>query len=685
MKKLITWMLAALMLALPFTGALAEDEILQLPGMNDAQGAQQEETERPEADTRPEVGAQDLTKLVVGSTTQMSGHFLGDIWGNNTADIDVRTLVHGYDVVAWTQDAMYTVDPSVVATATVVDDAEGNRTYVLQLQRGLMYNDSTPVTARDYVFSLLLRGAPQIAQIGGETAGVAHIVGYEDYVSGRTPYFAGVRFLDNFSFSITIKAEYLPFFYELTMLSTVPYPIGVIAPGCTIADDGTGAYVANADATVTEPLFTAELLEQTILAPQTGYLSHPTVSSGPYRLTGYDEEAHVATFEINEYYLGNYEGQRPTIPELEYRQVSNEEAVEKLLSGEIGLLNKGTDSEVIAAGLEQFAQDALGSQNYPRSGLGFLSFACEQGPGQFEAVRKAVAYALDRDAFTAEFTGNYGQTVDGYYGFGQWMVQMVNGTLSHLAEGEVETAGQTQAWTELTLENLTHYAKDLERAEALLAEDGWTLNEQGEAYVKGTDAVRYKRVDGELMRLSLKWAKLAENRAADLLEAALVEPLAEIGMEIVAEEISFAQLLRHYYRQEARTYDLFYLATNFVLVFDPFTIYNEAEDYNGALMNTTGYVDENLQRMALDMRQTEAGDYLSYCQKWVKFQEYWNSVLPAIPLYSNVYFDLYTTKLQDYAATSNQTWADAILYAWLGDPVETPDEEITTDDILILP
>ena len=675
-KRLLSLVLTALLLALPVLPGLAEDEILNpLAGKEAAQ---------PEA--LPDGAApEEMTKLVVGSTTEMSGNFLGDIWGNNTADIDVRTLLHGYDVVAWTQEAMYTINPSVVLSATVVDDREGNRTYVMELRRGLMYNDSTPITARDYVFSLLLRGAPQIKAIGGETSGVSHILGYEDYANGTTPYFAGVRFLNNFSFSITIKAEYLPFFYELTMLSTVPYPISVIAPGCTVADDGNGAYVTNADAAVAEPVFTPELLKETLLAPETGYVSHPTVSSGPYRLTSYDEEAHVAQFEINEYYLGNYEGQKPVIPELEYRQVSNEEAIGKLLSGEIGLLNKGTDSEVIAAGLEQFAQDALGSQNYPRSGLGFISFACEQGPAQFEAVRKAVAYALDRDAMTADFTGNYGQTVDGYYGFGQWMVQMVNGTLSHLAEGETETAAQTQAWGELSLDNLEHYAKDLEKAEALLVADGWTLNEKGEAFAKGTDAVRYKDVDGELMRLSLRWAKTPDNRAADLLEAMLVQPLAAIGMEILAEEVPFSQLLRHYYRQDARTYDMFYMASNFTLVYDPYVMFSDDASYEGALVNTTGYEDSRLEALALDMRQTEVGDYLSYCKKWVAFQEYWNSVLPAVPLYSNVYFDFYTTKLQDYAATSNQTWADAILYAWLGDPVETPEDEITTDDIIILP
>lgn len=674
MKKLLSFVLAALMI-LSCAVVSAEDSVL-IPG---AEAATQP---APAASEAPE---EEIKRLIVGSTTQMNGCFFTDMWGNNTADIDVRSLIHGYDTVAWTSDAVYTVNPMVVQSATVSDDENGNRLYILTLNRNLMYNDSTPITAADYVFQLLLRAAPQVQKIGGDTSGLSYVLGFEEFNAGTTPYLAGVRLLGNYQFSIEIKADALPFFYELTMLSCEPAPISVIAPGCRVADDGNGAYVANADAAVTEPVFTEGLLRETLLNPQSGYLTNPRLTCGPYNLVDYDAEKHVAEFAINEYYLGNYEGQRPTIPELEFREVKNENAVAMLESGEIHLLNKCTDSDVITKGLQLFAGDQAGSQNYPRTGLAFISFACEQGPAQFEAVRKAVAYALDTEDFTSQFTGNYGQAVYGYYGFGQWMVQMVNGTLSHLAEGETETAAQTQAWGELSLDNLEHYAKDLEKAEALLVADGWTLNEKGEAFAKGTDAVRYKDVDGELMRLSLRWAKTPDNRAADLLEAMLVQPLAAIGMEILAEEVPFSQLLRHYYRQDARTYDMFYMASNFTLVYDPYVMFSDDASYEGALVNTTGYEDSRLEALALDMRQTEVGDYLSYCKKWVAFQEYWNSVLPAVPLYSNVYFDFYTTKLQDYAATSNQTWADAILYAWLGDPVETPEKGLTTDDIIILP
>ena len=67
------------------------------------------------------------------------------------------------------------------------------------------------------------------------------------------------------------------------------------------------------------------------------------------------------------------------------------------------------------------------------------------------------------------------------------------------------------------------------------------------------------------------------------------------------------------------------------------------------------------------MRKTEPGDVLSYCQKWVAFQERWTEVLPAIPVYSNVYFDFYTTRLQNYRVTENQTWTQAIVAAALAE------------------
>ncbi|HQN01849.1 MAG TPA: hypothetical protein PLL36_12265, partial [Candidatus Hydrogenedentes bacterium] len=54
-------------------------------------------------EAQPEV-QQNAETLVVGHTTMMNGNFFSELWGNNTADIDVRSLIHEYPLIAWTNN-----------------------------------------------------------------------------------------------------------------------------------------------------------------------------------------------------------------------------------------------------------------------------------------------------------------------------------------------------------------------------------------------------------------------------------------------------------------------------------------------------------------------------------------------------------------------------------------------------
>ena len=66
-----------------------------------------------------------------------------------------------------------------------------------------------------------------------------------------------------------------------------------------LKEDGEGVYLTNTDGS-DEDLFTADLLKQTILDEQTGYLTHPSLTCGPYVLVSYEDG--IAEFELNEYY-----------------------------------------------------------------------------------------------------------------------------------------------------------------------------------------------------------------------------------------------------------------------------------------------------------------------------------------------------------------------------------------------
>lgn len=612
--------------------------------------------------------------LVVANTTEMSGNFFSEIFGNNTADLDVRTLLHGYNLMMWDgSQGAYTVNPTVVKELITRNNDQGHRTYTVSLWQDLAYSDGTPITAADFAFSMLLSLAPEMEAIGAQTVYSDFVIGSDDYRTGASDVLTGVRMLDDSTLLIEVKEGYAPYFYEMGLLNYAPYPIQVIAPGCEVTDHGKGVRIENIDKTLEEPLFTAELLRETMLHPETGYLSHPSVVSGAYTLDGYDAEARTATFSINPYFKSDALGRRPEIPRLIYRHVSPEDMMDALRSGEVDLLNKCTASDVIDQGLSLVTAGNHASTSYPRSGYSFVSFSCERPATGSESIRKAIAHCMDKQALVKSYVSDYGVAVDGYYGIGQWVYPLVTGTQEPPVAAPAENATEAElraydeaiaAWSALNLDRVKVYAFDPQEAIRLLESDGWTLNRQGEPFDPATDDVRCKDMDGELVALDLKLLYPQGNAIAAVLEDAFISHLAQVGIAVSVEAKPMPELLDVYYRHVPREYDMIYLASNFATVFDPSYTFSPDDAYQG-VSNTTGIMDEALYQSTVDLRATEPGDALSYCRKWVAFQERWAEVLPCIPVYSNMYYDFYTDRLENYQVTSGLTWSEAIIGARL--------------------
>ena len=110
---------------------------------------------------------------------------------------------------------------------------------------------------------------------------------------------------------------------------------------------------------------------------------------------------------------------------------------------------------------------------------------------------------------------------------------------------------------------------------------------------------------------------------------------------------------------------------------DPSITYSTDKTANHKIWNNTYSDDEDLYWRAVNMRRTDPKDVYDYVAKWVSFQERYNEVLPAIPIYSNIYFDFYTSMLQNYHVTGHVTWSQAILQAYFGEDESTllPEEE----------
>ena len=438
-------------------------------------------------------------ELIVGHTTITKGDFFTEMFGNDTSDIDVRALIHGYNLINWDQNqGTYVWDPSVVPDVVRSTDELGNVRYNIVLADNLNYSDGSHITCWDYAFSMLLMMSPEIEQIGGKIYRAEHLLGYDDYIatrrkalagediSGEVDYLAGVTVIDDYQMQIILDGDFLPYFFETGLLLTVPYPISVIAPGCRVApglDDGISTYgirIVNEDESAA-PVYTAELLRKTILDPETGYNTFPSVVSGPYVLKSWDGE--TGHFEINPEFKGAWmrnnlpgnedglemervyeaarkqEGKvvqdtdafgnpvtvknaagedmpvelvRPTIRKIAFtlaRNVNNEDEnqedmIDLLNKGELHLVNKVTYGETIQKGIGS----ELRRQNYPRIGLSFLTFSYDWPTVHEQEVRQAIAWCMDREGLTEEYCKGFGLVMDGYYGMEQWEYLIVNGT-----------------------------------------------------------------------------------------------------------------------------------------------------------------------------------------------------------------------------------------------------------------
>ena len=613
--------------------------------------------------------------LYVGNTTPMRGKFFTGLWEDVISDADVRSLIHGYNLVIWNGEiGAYVHDPSVVNNMAILDDEYGDRAFMIVLQDDLYYSDGTKITAWDYAFSYLLSIAPEIDEIGGHSAKRPYLYGYDQYMDGTVNYLAGIQVLADDQLMITLDHEYLPYFYEIGLLMCNPYPISVIAPGVAIRDDGYGVYLANEDESVTEPVFNAALLQKTILDPATGYQTHPSIVSGPYKLTSWDGT--TTEFEINPYYKGNQAGKLPLIPYLTYTLADNDTMVSKLESGELDLLNKVTKSSTASEAL-QLVGKGYRMANYPRTGIAFISFGGQNPAFQSKNVRQAMAWCMDRDEVIGQYTGYYGLRVDSFYGLGQWMYGVINGTTPvpiDPPEDENDLAAlvayerELEEWESLNFDNLRIYELNTGNANLLLERDGWVLN---------ADGIREKEIDGETVRLSFTMICPEGNNINEILEELWVPNLRAVGIELKMESVPMPELIDRFLFAEKWGTDLVYVARNFEGVYDPSTYFQVDEEGKHSWF-TTKIVDEELYQDAVDMRVTEPGNTLEYVEEWLLFIERFNETLPMIPIYSNVYFDFYSPLLQDYYISQNETWGQAIVGAWLGE--ESLEEDAETFD-----
>lgn len=419
--------------------------------------------------------------IIMGNTTDLSGKFRYAAFGGTNpgaADLDVQNLSTGLETVATTKEGGFEWNPTVVKSHEETMNEDGTRTYTVTIYDDLKLSDGTPVTVKNYVVFPMVFSSP----VGVAAAGKDHQSGmtlegfktfntYDGTEGSGTKELAGLRMIDDYTYSITVSADYANYFYAISYAGLSAYDVSLWIGDADVKDDGNGVYF-------TDDFYAKEgdkyvMADHIVTASQNTDTTYPY--SGPYVVKSYDSADKSAVLELNPNFKGNYEGVKPTIAKVVYKKIVSSTQLEDLKAGTLDVIAgiTGGDETNEALALADGSDGKYVYTHYSRAGYGKLGFRADYGPAQFTEVRQAIAYCMDRAKFAKDFTGGYGGVVDGPYYSGSWMYKAA------VDQGMI----------------LNAYATSVDSAIEVLTEGGWVYDAEGNDYVEG---VRYKKIPGDI-------------------------------------------------------------------------------------------------------------------------------------------------------------------------------------------
>lgn len=592
-----------------------------------------EQTAEPQAPPEDApVGGQFVVQITPGtlSPDMMSG------WFANASNTGFITLMDGYGLTSIMRDRKVDWNETVVKSHEEKENEDGSMTYTVEINDNLKWSDGSDITAKDYLFGIMMRSSKQFVECEGDATTGNTLVGYTDFNSGDKKEFAGLRLLGDYEFSMTVDAENLPNYFALADVGFGPEPMAAIAPDADILDDGNGCYFNDK--------YTTDVLRETLLDPNKGFRYKRPVVCGPYKLKSVDISTETVELEINEEYVGGPDGTKPHVQSIISKPIAAETWRDEFEKGTVDYFNT-TKGETIDSTLTKIEDGSL-KANYglvPLDSVNEFRFACDFGPAQFPEVRRAFAYIIDRDELNKQLTGGYASVVD------------------CLATEAMEDYQATKDELE---EKLIHYTYDIDKAKQELIDGGWTLNEKGEEFKEGTDKVRYKDVDGELMPLELQWS-YNESEVNNLYNTVIPPEAEKIGMKLVGTKMDFSQLVNHLNREGSDPiYHVFSCAVVLPELSSWWYFFDDAPDRMG-LWNYYRVSDPELKSITAQMQKVEPGDVETYRELFVKFEEEINKKMPGVVMTTGTQYWFYNPKLKNFVPRAYDNWWGFVLDAYI--------------------
>ncbi len=447
--------------------------------------------------------------VILGSSTELSGAFRNSSWGKSSpgsSDLEIQNLTSGYSTVQSGPDGAYNWNMMALAEVpTSVKNEDGTLTYTIKVKNDMVFSDGSAINAKNFIAAVLANSTEVAVAAGGTGISGLNFEGYEafkaytgandgetvgegDEAVTATKYFSGVKLIDDYTFAVTMKAEYANYYYNMLYASFGPDPLALYLGENDIitAEDGScglsDGFYAKVEKDGTEVYTMADVMIENLK------WDSGLPYSGPYVVADFDASALIATLTLNPNYPGDDARGKASIETITYIQTVSETQMDQFTSGQVDVIAGITGGEETKAALAMVEAnpEKYAETHYDRAGYGFIGLRCDLGPTSDTAVRQAMMYTINRPEFAQTFTGGYGSVVHGpyYTGFSSYKAK----------ENEIM---------------LNQYAYSADSANAVLDEGGWVYNEKGEAYNPETDAVRFKKLSGfELSPQNLQYASV---------------------------------------------------------------------------------------------------------------------------------------------------------------------------------
>lgn len=381
------------------------------------------------------VSAQDDTVVIGAPTTTAFRN--NPLWATSSADFYVFPLI--LPGLTWFDDQM---NP-VLALAEDVTISDDGLTYTFTLPADATWSDGEPITAADVKFTWELKSHPALLALPQPPAGrgdITLVAGVEAYSNGESDEISGIQVIDDRTVVFTLNAPNFLFLGNATLGILPQHILGDVDP-VEIADHP--------------------------------YLELPDVTSGPYTLTEYERDNFWRLAARADYW-----GTPASIANVIVRVFAENQAqMAAMEAGEIDV------TAIPAAEVERF-EGLDGISVVSRGGLGYYVLHFNQSePRVIEGctaeavaeaytgrapldnvqVRQAISFAIDRDEIIDVIADGQGTRIFTSIFGPDWL----------------DNSG------------LEAYDYDPERALELLAEAGWTLNEDGNRLVNAAgDPIR---------------------------------------------------------------------------------------------------------------------------------------------------------------------------------------------------